>query len=338
MSLTPTPAFDMKTLKTFWERPEGKTGAAVLLASGCAALYGASLLLPWAIAFATDALHLLFLCIAFVGTVGVVTNKTFRSIVGNAFQLTMRWTTGLLIQIDPIGILKNNISQMEERNRELAKGIEGCAGAKKQLENQIASNEMAATHAKSIIVQADKQVEIERDPLRKQRLLLSKQGSLQEIGRRLHSNENLQCILQQTSRLYAMLTRWQNLAEYNIENARGEMQNLDAERKTILASYRAMGPAQRLIKGDPEQLKMVNASLEFLAEDNANKLGAMEDFARYSEKFLSNMDLEQGASAADAEKMLAEYEVKLLTAGTVETVPAEIVQESEAVPVARSKR
>lgn len=313
MSLTPsTPSFN---IKSFWSRPEGKTGALVLVAGVVGGVYGLSLLLPWAILFATDMIHLGILVGALFGSLYVVTNKTFRSIVSNMFQMSMRWTTSLLVAIDPIAILKNNLDKMRDQNEQLSKGLEGCSGAKRQLENSIATNNAAISKSLSMASQSDIMANRESDNLKKQSLLLHKQTYLQDVGRRQKSNANLQKILDQTTRMYTMLTRWQNLAEYNIENTDAEIKNAQEERNSILASYRALGPAQRLIKGDPDQLKMVNQSLEYLAEDNANKLGAMEDFSRYSEKFLSGMDIEQGANAADAEKMLTQYESKLMSAG-----------------------
>jgi hypothetical protein len=337
---TSMPNFDAEVkqrIKGFWKRPEGKLGAVILLATICAGLYGTSLLLPWAIAFATDFLHLAVLIVACIAVVGTVLNPTFRNLVSNIFQSFMRFVTGVFVTIDPIGILKNNIERMEKQNEELGEGIEGCNGAKTRLETQIAKNTQLVNKDKSKIDEAERVLRnTQIDDLTRGRVTLSRQSALQEIGRKMKSNENLQRVLAQTTQMYKLLCRWQQLAEYNIENTRGQMENLRDERDAILASFKSLGPAKRLIKGDPEELKLVNQSLEFLAEDNAMKLGAMEDFSRYSQKFLTDMDLEQGASAADAEKMLGEFESKLLTAGSGETAPKTVVRDAQAVPVKRS--
>jgi hypothetical protein len=337
MSMTPTtPNF---SLKSFWKRPEGKTGTAVLLVSTLALVYGGVVFLPVIFAAVASILQSLFLsALSIVGLITllyVVTNKTFRNIVSNVFQLSMRWITGVVVELDPIGILRNNLDRMRSKNEELGRGVAGCRGAKTQLERQIATNTESITHARSLIAEVDRKTGLTTDNLVRQSLILRKQAQLQEIGRKMHSNETLDGILKQTTRMYTLLTRWQQLAEFNIENTQAEVDNLAVERKTILASYKALGPAQRLIKGDPEQLKMVNRSLEYLAEDNANKLGAMEDFARYSQKFLDGMDLEQGASASDAEKMLGEFEKRLLSAGSSESVSLQRPVDAEAVPVPR---
>jgi hypothetical protein len=333
MSITPvTPNFN---LKSFWKKPEGKAGAIILFGGGIAGLYGLAAILPWMIALLANTIYAAGLGIALFALLAIISNKTFRSIVKNSFQLGMRWMTSILIEIDPIGILKNTLDKMRDRKTELDAGVGGCAGAKKRLETQIEKNSGQINHTRSLIDEVARKLAGQRlDQLTYQSLTLQKQRYLQEVGRRMHSNENLQRILDQTNRMYVMLTRWQQLAEYNIENTDAEIKNAEDERKSILATYKSLGPAQKLIKGDPEELKMMNAALEFLAEDNANKLGAMEDFARYSEKFLTNMDIEQGASAEDAEKMLTAFEQKLLVTGSPSpTIPNSQQPEPEKQPI-----
>lgn len=336
MSLTPT--IPNLSLKSFWQRPEGKTGTIILLATAIAGIYGVSLMLPWLILLLSNTLTAAALGVALFALLYIVTNKTFRSIVGNTFRLGMRWMTGLLVEIDPIGILENTRDKMNENNEKLSKAVEGTRGAKQLVQSEIQKNTIAIQRATSIKEQAEREAAKTTSPLLVQRLALQKTMELQEIGRKLKSNEKLSAILTQTSKLYDMLTRWQQLAEFNVDNMSAEIDNAKAERKTILQAYAGLGFAQKIIKGDPEQLKMMNASLEYLAQDNAMKLGAMEDFARYSEKYLTQMDLEQGASAADAEKMLSEYETKLLSAGSPATIVPAVFTQPETVNVPRASK
>lgn len=334
MSMTPvTPNL---TLKSFWAKPEGKAGIIFLAGAVGLVLFNIAAIVTWLTVLITNMLYLGFLIAVVVGIVFVLFDKTFRNLAKNVFQSAMRCITSFFVEIDPIGILKNNLDSMKKQEVELSKGLEGCSGAKVRLERTIANNDASVSHSKSLIEQTEKVAAQETNPYKKQSLNLKKSTYLQEIGRRMHSTENLKKILKTTTGMYGLLIRWQQLAEFNIDNTDATIKNAQEERNAILESYKALGPAQRLIKGDPEELKLANAALEFLAEDNAKKLGAMEDFARYSEKSLSNMDLEQGANASDAEKMLSEYETKLLEAGGAKTVPNSVVRTADAALVPRS--
>lgn len=323
MSLTPsTPQF---SLKTFWQRPEGKAGMFVVLATVVAGVYGFSLILPWLILLAANTLIFVAELGALAIVLWVVSSRTFRNNVKNIFQSIMRAMTNCVISIYPIDILENSVDDMEEQKGKLDKAIADVSGAKQKVQAQIDKNSGDIKHATSLKEQAEKSITKVLDPLEKQRYTLNMTLQLQEIGRKIHSNEKLQSVLAQTTKLYTVLTRWQQLADFNIENTKGQVQNAKAERATILASYKGMQFAQRIIKGDPEQLKMLNQDLEYLVEDNAQKLGEMEDFTRYSQKFLTDMDLEQGAAASDAEKMLGEYEQKLISSGGQKSsIPVEV--------------
>lgn len=331
MSLSPTVPDFKAGLKTFWQKPEGKLGIVVL----CACAAGAAVfIMPYALAFTIDLVHLAILGGGLFVAGAIVLNPTFRAIVSNVFQSTMRGLTNQVIQTNPIGILENTLDKMRKNSQRLAKAVGSCNGAKVGIKAQIDNNADKINHATSLKAQAEKQLASAKDPIAQQRFSLTRTMQLQEIGRRMHSNDKLKQIYDQTDKMYNLLVRWQQLGDFNIENTQAQIDNAKEERKAILAAYAGMGFAQKLIKGDPEQLKMLNASLEYLADDNANKLGEMEDFARYSEKYLTNMDLEQGASADDAEKMLAQFEQKLLSAGAQDSAPTSA--SAQPVPISKA--
>ncbi len=90
--------------KSFWEKPEGKTGIFFLLAGGGAALYFLYKLLPYLISIAENTLYFAFL----LGVIGIILYMAFdpklRTLISYIYKSIMRWVTGLFIQIDPIGI------------------------------------------------------------------------------------------------------------------------------------------------------------------------------------------------------------------------------------------
>lgn len=334
MSLTPSLP-NMQKLKSFWERPEGKVGAAVLGIGAAAIGYKFYVALPDILEHAIDFTELVYVGLFLVGTGFVVLDKGFRNTLKNIFQITMRAFTSIVITIDPIGILENTVDDMKENNEKLGDAVEKTAGSKREVQDQMAKNTEAINHANSIKKQAEIFLKAERDPLKVQRFELSRKAQLQEADRRLAANQNLQVLLDQTNKMYGMLVRYQQLAEYNIQNTEAEVNNAKEQKKVIDRAYSGLKFAKKIFKGDSEQQKAFNQSLELLAESNSMKVGAMEDFYRYSEKYLDQMDLEQAAGATDAEAKLAEYENKLLEAGSIETVPASMPM-NNAVPVSRS--
>src|ERR1700691_3397394 len=93
------PAGASAKLRSFWQRPEGKIGAGVLVVTTGLSLWGLYLALPFLIAMVSNTIELVGLCLALFGILYTVTNATFRTVVKNLFQSTMRlfaeWTVGI---------------------------------------------------------------------------------------------------------------------------------------------------------------------------------------------------------------------------------------------------
>src|SRR6266576_2260129 len=104
----------MQGLKNFWQRPEGTVGKVVLVLGGIAVAYGFVQILPFLIAAASDTLHLAVLIAAILVFLFIVTDKRVRTLAKLMFQSVMRYLTGLFIELDPIGILKNYIGEMKK--------------------------------------------------------------------------------------------------------------------------------------------------------------------------------------------------------------------------------
>ena len=101
-------------LKTFWQKPEGKTGMlfiALLIGGG---VIGLSTILPWLIALATNTLHLALLLAALGAGLFVLTNPKIRATASIVFQLIMKKLTSAVIKTDPLAILGLKVREMEE--------------------------------------------------------------------------------------------------------------------------------------------------------------------------------------------------------------------------------
>src|SRR5258707_14582581 len=99
----------MQGLKSFWQRPEGTVGKVVLVLVVLAAGWGFTPILPFLIAGAANTLQLALLIGAILLLLFLVTNHRVITVAKLVFQSTMRYLTGLFIELDPIGILKNYI-------------------------------------------------------------------------------------------------------------------------------------------------------------------------------------------------------------------------------------
>ena len=106
----------------------------------------------------------------------------------------------------------------------------------------------------------------------------------------------------------------------------------------IMDAKGTLSLGQRLLRGKPEQLAMVDMALEYLEQDTANTLGQIREFSRYTDKLMTDESLESGANADLARQQFAEFSQKLLTAGS-EPSAADFIQipgVTNQIPVARA--
>jgi len=311
MSLTPiTP-----NLKSFWSRPEGKTGMLFLAAGGIGAGYGLYLLLPYLITMVSNTLTLVGLSVALFAVLYVLFNGTFQTLVKFSFKSIMRFLTGLFIEIDPIGILKNFVAEMQKQQEMLQDQISKLSAAKKQLESNIDMNGKKAAKAKSMALEAKRMQDSTQDPMVKQDMAYKIAENVSASSRLEQTNKELQSLLQNLDHMYQLLIRWSRATQYYIDDRSAQVQELTLKRKAVNAAFSAMSSAKRILRGNADDNALYDQTLEYLAEDASNKLGEMEDFARVAGDFMTNIDLENGATNRDAIAQLEEMSRKLLPPG-----------------------
>src|SRR5580658_8372217 len=137
MSITPsTPNSLGDQLKSFWSRPEGKTGMIFIALAAAAAVYGWGKIVPFIVSMLTDTLHMVGLAAILAAILFVL----FSSRTHLLFRLLMRWITGMIINIDPIGILKDHLSQMRKRREVMSQQISNVSGQIQYLKSTIEKN------------------------------------------------------------------------------------------------------------------------------------------------------------------------------------------------------
>ncbi len=296
--------------KSFWQKPEGKTGAFFLIAGLAAA--------AWAIfSFGSAIMSFLLTTAGLIAALGVlavviyiaISPKT-RALVSYMYQSFMRWITGIFVTIDPVGILKNYVSDLEDNLKKMSKQIGGLKGQMRGLKNIVKKNNEDIDKNMSIARQAKKMGD------EKQLVLSSRKAA-----RLKESNGKYVALHNKMSVLYRVLTKMHSNSEILLEDTKDQVRVKEQERKAMRASHSAMKSAMSVIKGDPDKRALFDQAMEGIAEDVANKVGEMEQFMEMSSEFMNSIDLQNGVFEEKGLKMLEEYEKKstLMLLGGAET-------------------
>jgi phage shock protein A len=303
--------------KSFWQKPEGTTGALFL----AAILGGIGFLLfkysGAILAMLQNTLGIVALLAVLGVIIYMILDPKWRTLVSYMYKSIMRWITGIFVTIDPIGILKNYISDLQDNLQKMGTQIGNLKGQMRKLVTIVDENNKEINNSMLIAKKAKEQGN------ESAMLLASRKAArLQE------SNEKYTALHNKMSILYRVLTKMYSNSEILIEDTTDQVKVKEQERTAIRASHSAMRSAMSIIKGDADKRAMFDQAMEVIADDVANKVGEMERFMEMSSNFMNSIDLQNGVFEEQGMKMLEEYEKNstLLLLGGKEKVDDEILE------------
>ena len=300
------------TPKSFWQRPEGVTG--FLFIGGILAGVGYILYkyLPVLINMTQNILYLSGMLIALAAIIYMIIDPRMRNIAFYAYKSIMRWITGLFVQIDPIGILKSYVEDLENNLSKMSKQIGKLRGQMHSLNEMIFNNKK---EIQSNLTLASKAKETNKEAV--MILKTRKAGRLQD------SNIRLEDLYKKMEILYRVLNKMYENSEILKEDIADQVIVKQKEREAMRASHSAMKSAMSVISGDPDKKYMFDMALEAIADDVSKKVGEMEHFMEVSNSFMDSVDLQNGIFEEEGLKMLDKWEkegVSLLLGSDKETI------------------
>jgi len=312
MSTTPSPLSSFSP-KSFWSKPEGKPGMILMAAIAAAGAYGLYLALPFLITLTTNLIELGVLVGVLVGMIGLVMNGTVQALAKNIFQSICRGIATVYTTIDPIGILKNQLDDMVAAKRDLDTTVQRFAGSDNKLTAKI--------NTKTALVQTlmGKADELGRriaagqfkDNDSLETAKLQKETWESQAGLEYQGIQQLQELEKQTADMLEKFRHWSRVSDAKIDRMKIKVDFYAAQREAILEAQRTLGIGIRLLKGDPEQLKLVDGAIEYLTDDAARTVGEIQEFNKMSDKMLLDIDVENSANATAARAKFAEFGQKL---------------------------
>jgi hypothetical protein len=283
--------------KTFWERPEGVTGqifGVSLIAGAGYLLYHA---LPFIITLLQNTIYATVLGVVAVVLGFIVTDKRFWRLGKYLYMSLMRKITQIFVEIDPIGVMKNYVEELEQKLSNMNGRIAKLSGMIRQCKEEIASNNKTRDGNLKLMSQA-----------KQQNKTMDVALASREVGRINDANLTYQDLLAKLELLYRVLTKYQEVSTFLIKDMQNEIKVKQRKKEMMDNAYSTIQSAQAIINGDPDARQIFDMANEYLANDYAMKIGEIEDFARMSDGFMRSVDLQNGVYEAEAMQMLLEWE------------------------------
>lgn len=297
-----------ETARSFWARPEGKTGAILLAGGAGALLWGWGKVVPFLVEMMADTLHL----VALVGALGAILYVALSPRTHLAFRLLSRALTGLLVEIDPVGILRDRLAQMRRQRDEMKARIDEVQGQIGVLERAIEKNRSSAEENLRQASLARRTAEAAATGEEALRRSLQVTVKANRAGRLEQQNLSYGQLLAKLRPVHEFLVRWSASVDAYIEDAEDQVRQAEIERRTIHSAYRAFRAALRAIRGKAAEQEIYDAAMEHLADDAGRKLGEMESFQRDARAFMDDLDVRRGVITEDALRRLDRFEQQVL--------------------------
>jgi hypothetical protein len=283
--------------KSFWNRPEGKTGIIFLLGIGFLTGLGILSILPILGELIRDSITASILVSTLAALAYVFIDNRSRNLIWYIYKSVMRKITSWFIQIDPIAILKGYVDHLQKNLIELKRQVNKLRGQMQKLKEIIVNNQKE--------IQSNLELANEAKTSNQENVMILK---TRKAGRLKESNVRLEDLYNKMEILYRVLSKMRENSSILMEDIDDQVMVKEQEQKAIHASNTAMRSAMSILSGDPDKRAMFDAAMEAITQDVASKVGEMENFMQMSSKFMESIDLQNGIFEEEGLRMLEEWE------------------------------
>jgi hypothetical protein len=300
-------------MKSFWSRPEGKTGMIFLAGIGIVTW---KFVVPYLITLMANTVVAIGLAVLLAGIFYLLLNKEFRTGMWYLFKMLMRGFTGLIIKIDPIAIMKAYVSNLYKRREDMNNEISRLGGEIIALQRKVSAakeKEETALKTAEAAKRLGKTTEVTINT--------------REAGRQKGLLEKLEPLLARMIAVKTILLKFYDNTEFAIQDIESEIDVKEIEYNAVKRGTNAMRAAMSIFKGDPDKKAMFDRSIEMVEMNISNKAAEMDKFLRDTQKIVSQIDIEKEMYAEEGLRMLEErgnksLDIMLLPVGDLRTPEA----------------
>jgi outer membrane murein-binding lipoprotein Lpp len=283
--------------KSFWSKPEGITSLFFMAAIGAVGLYYFNKIVEFLIKVTENTLYLGVLLATLALVIFLITSKDVRTAVFFLYKTLMRKIAGLIVQLDPIAIMKIYIQDLREKKEKMSGQVDILAGQLTKLNKKINENN---DNIKLKFAEANKANTMTDKPGMKEAASLAtiEGAGLQEM------NEKLLPLQRNMKTILGFMEKVQTSADYIIKETEIKVKLKEAEYEIVKSSSNALKTAISIFKGNPDKKFYFDESMDYIQDDMSKKLGEMKRAMDLSMDFVNSVDIQNGILTDKGQVML----------------------------------
>lgn len=310
-----------------WEKPGGTTGMIVLGVVVGAIAINITPIMNFIAAACASTLSAIGMAAALFLVLYCLFDPRIRNIGSTIYFMIMRKIEGLLVDYDPISIVKRKIMQMNNKIQEITDNMGKLRGLIDKSEKRIQDKKKQCEHDFQLLNKY-KETGKAQDAAVYER----------QVARLTEVIKNSEARLIQSKQWYEIMGKLKHQAELTVLDATNEVNERVEEWEMIKAQHKAFTSIVGIINGKDDQFSLFTRAMDHMADDISQKLGEMSFIIEETGGLMSKIDMDNLVMSDKANALLAQYNSGGLDAvllgsfakQPIEHTPAENVEYKEA--------
>lgn len=310
-----------------WEKPGGTTGMIVLGVVVGAIVINITPIMNFIAAACASTLSAIGMAATLFLVLYCLFDPRIRNIGSTIYFMIMRKIEGLLVDYDPISIVKRKIMQMNKKIQEITDNMGKLRGLIDKSEKRIQDKKKQCEHDFQLLNKY-KETGKAQDAAVYER----------QVTRLTEVIKNSEARLIQSKQWYEIMGKLKHQAELTVLDATNEVNERVEEWEMIKAQHKAFTSIVGIINGKDDQFSLFTRAMDHMADDISQKLGEMSFIIEETGGLMSKIDMDNLVMSDKANALLAQYNSGGLDAvllgsfakQPIEHAPAENVEFKEA--------
>lgn len=310
-----------------WEKPGGTTGMIVLGVVVGAIVINITPIMNFIAAACANTLSAIGMAAALFLVLYCLFDPRIRNIGSTIYFMIMRKIEGLLVDYDPISIVKRKIMQMNKKIQEITDNMGKLRGLINKSEKRIQDKKKQCEHDFQLLNKY-KETGKAQDAAVYER----------QVTRLTEVIKNSEARLIQSKQWYEIMGKLKHQAELTVLDATNEVNERVEEWEMIKAQHKAFTSIVGIINGKDDQFSLFTRAMDHMADDISQKLGEMSFIIEETGGLMSKIDMDNLVMSDKANALLAQYNsggIDAVLLGSfakqpIEHAPAENVEFKEA--------
>ncbi|MBQ5404719.1 MAG: hypothetical protein IIU11_10205 [Bacteroidales bacterium] len=278
--------------KSPWEKPGGTLAKVTLVAMIAGAGYALYKFLPNLIALTQNLLTLTALVGVLALIFFLIMNDTSRNFFKNLYFVIMRKLTGLIVEIDPIAIVKGKIKDMKNRLVKIEEGITKMRGLHVKNEKALEANKRDLEESLKKLQILQKQNKMEESGLLQRHI-----SQLDESVKKRTLN------FEKSKQMIDILTKVKKSAEIKVKYTEEEIKLKEEDYELMKANHKALSSIKSLI--NPQTDDAFDMAMEKMDTDITLYIGEMDEFLESG--VIDDINLDNALSSVKSQAILDKY-------------------------------